>query len=387
MSRTDCVKEVTRLTNKITAVEVTLNGDYNTFLNNLKDFFTVLKLTKPVEITTFDTLADVQRCYSYIKGSPSVGKELYNTETVQNFLQLVCYLENEVEHISQEFKQWEHLFSKYLDVKHLELFKCSVDHIKMLLHPEVEFSELDFSISMPLSVMERQLFAGLVKYMPALQTGVCDMANNMAVIKDHISLNTSAKPAKYHATQKPTKILTKDSSSTHHELIPISYSKNKVAIETYHDSVENRDTKTKDKSNIPTKHSYAAIIPYGADEEENFTQMEGDQDTTSGIEGSDLKSPSLTSETVEHQLKVNISYKQQPLALIPHQKHPPRSAPLLPRRRTRVTTEKTGTKEKPHFATRRKMTGEMARKLELALSQKRKFEYESVSNITNLLNK
>ena len=155
---------------------------YSVFRDDLEDFFMTLKLIKPINMESFQCLGDVISCHVYLREREVIGNNV-RSDLVLAYLRLVNVLRLTADDTERQLIS---LQGHHHDDVTLGSIIDTCSELRLCFEPSFQFADMDDTTEYSLSVMNRQLFSGLVHYVPWL-TGRIEKLNEH--IKSYTCIN------------------------------------------------------------------------------------------------------------------------------------------------------------------------------------------------------
>ena len=180
-SRTDCACKVSELTESLNLHIDSIRDRYETFKESLEEFLMALKLSKPRDLECYQNLSHVITCHNFLNESPSVGKSV-RTDLVTKYLKMINVIRIHITTVSDSMKELAGHVIKYVTLADKSVYISAVQEVETLLEPDTDFLSLVQVNDVHLGIMDKKLFTGLVRYIPALLSKLAGVTSSL----DHI---------------------------------------------------------------------------------------------------------------------------------------------------------------------------------------------------------
>ena len=131
---------------------------------------------------SYQTLNDVIACHTFLQQSYSV-RESVRADLVTEFIRIINIIRIQVESSANQMAAMTGHVTKHISLKEQSGFVTAVQTLKSLLGSSFDFSLLNNHADHELTgIMEKILFGGLIRYIPALLKVEMDMVSELEKI-------------------------------------------------------------------------------------------------------------------------------------------------------------------------------------------------------------
>ena len=143
----------------------TINYRFQRFNENALEFLRTLRIVKPDEIKPVSSLNGVISCLNFLRKSQSLASGV-RVDLVREFIAIVNQVRLKFEEIQE--KEASVSFDIKLSSEGCELFHDYLEKLEDMLEPSYIFESNEKLLTHSLSVLEKELFTGLLSYIPSL---------------------------------------------------------------------------------------------------------------------------------------------------------------------------------------------------------------------------
>ena len=157
-----------------------LNYRFQSFNENALEFLRTLRIIKPEEKKPVANLNDVISCLKFLLKSRALASGV-RLDLIREFIAIVNQIRLKFEQIQQD--EIKISFDILLSSEGCEQFHSCLEQLGTMLNPAYNFEPNEKLLTHSLSVMEKDLFANLLTYIPSLLSVLFSLSDSLTLLR------------------------------------------------------------------------------------------------------------------------------------------------------------------------------------------------------------
>ena len=157
-----------------------LNYRFQSFNENSLEFLRTLRIIKPEEKKPIANLNDVISYLKFLLNSQAVASGV-RVDLIREFIAIVNQVRLKFEQIQQD--EIKVSFDLLLSSEGCEQFHSCLEQLGTMLDPSYNFEPNEKLLTHSLSVLEKELFANLLTYIPSLLSVLFSLSDSLSLLR------------------------------------------------------------------------------------------------------------------------------------------------------------------------------------------------------------